>query len=111
MSIFEKRYIFTSNRHSKPGMMALMFGMMSLISLFLAVGFSIKNAGENALRMGGAGFLAIIFALVGSVLGIMSLRESDVFPTLPKIGFGISLISLLLWIGVIYAGISGIGQL
>ena len=108
MSIFEKRYIFTSNRHSKTGMMALMFGMMSLISFFLAVFFSIRNADEMVERMGGVGLLAMIFAFAGLVLGLMALSESDVFRILPRTGFAISVISLLLWSGVIFVGIFGI---
>lgn len=108
MSIFEKRYIFTSNRHSKRGMMALIFGMMSLISFFLATAMSIKDASGMSSRMGGVGLIAMIFALAGLVLGIMALRENDVFPMLPRAGFAVSLISLILWVGVIYAGITGI---
>ena len=90
-------------------MMALMFGMMSLISFFLAVTFSIRNAAKMAARMGGVGLIAMIFALAGLVLGIMALRETDVFRILPRTGFAISLISLILWAGVIYIGIFGIG--
>lgn len=109
MGIFEKRYIFTSNRHSKTGMMAFMFGMMSLISFFLAVIFSIRDVERMASRMGGVGLIAMVFAVVGVVLGIMSLRETDVFRIMPRTAFAVSLISLLLWAGVIYIGAVGIG--
>ena len=109
MSIFEKRYIFTRNRHSKTGMMAFMFGMMALISFFLAVVFCIKDADAMASRMGGAGLLAMVFAFVGIVLGLKALSESDVFPMLPRVGFAVSVISMLLWASVIYIGITGIG--
>lgn len=109
MGIFDKRYIFTSNRHSKTGMMAFMFGMMSFISFFLAVMFSIRDVDKMAARMGGVGLIAMIFALVGVVLGVMSLRETDVFRIMPRTGFAVSLISLILWAGVIYIGAVGIG--
>ena len=88
--------------------MALIFGMMSLISFFLAAAVSIKDAAGMASRMGGVGLIAMIFALTGLVLGILALQENDVFPVLPRTGFAISLISLLLWAGVIYVGITGI---
>ena len=88
--------------------MALIFGMMSFISFILANVISIRSAAELASRMGGAGLIAMIFALTGLVLGILALQESDVFPFLPRIGFAISLISLILWICVIYIGIVGI---
>ena len=89
-------------------MMALIFGMMSLISFFLATAISIKNVSEMASRMGGVGLLSMILALAGLVLGILALRENDVFPLLPRSGFAISLISLIIWICVIYVGIVGI---
>ena len=88
--------------------MALIFGMMSLISFFLATAISIKNVSEMASRMGGVGLLSMILALAGLVLGILALRENDVFPLLPRGGFAISLISLIIWICVIYIGVVGI---
>ena len=42
-----------------------------------------------AARMGGVGLIAMIFALAGLVLGIMALRETDVFRILPRTGFAI----------------------
>lgn len=90
-------------------MMAFMFGMMSLISFFLAVIFSIRDVERMASRMGGVGLIAMVFAVVGVVLGIMSLRETDVFRIMPRTAFAVSLISLLLWAGVIYIGAVGIG--
>ena len=77
-------------------MMAFMFGMMALISFFLAVVFCIKDVDAMASRMGGAGLLAMVFAFV-------------VFPMLPRVGFAVSVISMLLWALVIYIGITGIG--
>lgn len=104
MAIFEKRYVFTSNRHSKKGMMAFVFGMISLISFFLAAGISIAEEAKTA-RMGGAGFFAAIFGMVGLTLGVIALQESDVFPLMPRLGFAVSLIAVLLWGGVVYVGI------
>ncbi len=108
MSIFDKKYRFTSNRHSKKGMMALIFGMISLISFFLAMIISIRTEGELAARMGGAGLFALIFAMVGLMLGFMATQEPDVFPLLPKAGFAVSVISVILWILLVYIGIVGL---
>lgn len=107
MSIFEKKYRFTSNRHSRRGMMAFIFGMISLISFFLAAVISIRSEGGMTDRMGGAGLFALIFGLVGLVLGTMSLQEPDVFPILPRVGFGVSVTAVILWLAVVYIGIVG----
>ena len=108
MSIFEKKYRWTSNRHSQRGMMALIFGMISLISFFLAAMISIRSKGGMAERMGGAGIFALIFGIVGLVLGMMALQEPDVFPILPRTGFGVSVTAVILWLTVVYIGIVGI---
>lgn len=108
MALFEKRYRFTSNKHSTKGMMALFFGMMSLISFLLATVITIGNKAETADRMGAAGFLAIIFSFIGLGLGSTALTEADVFPILPRLGFAVSIISLILWGGIIYVGFAGL---
>ncbi len=105
MAIFDKKYRFTSNRHSLKGMMALIFGMISLISFFLAAMISIKNADEMADRMGGAGLFAFIFGMAGLITGIAAVNEPDVFPILPRVGFATALIAVLLWTGVVCAGV------
>ena len=105
MAIFDKKYRFTSNRHSMKGMMAFIFVMISLISFFLAAMVSIKNAAEMADRMGGAGLFAFIFGMTGLVLGIAALKEPDVFRILPRTGFAVALIAVLLWTGIICAGV------
>ena len=104
MAIFEKKYRFTSNRHSRRGMLALIFGGISLVSFFLANVITIRNTEQMAERMGGAGFFATVFGIVGMVLGLISLKEEDVFPILPRIGFAVSLISVLLWGFLVYIG-------
>ena len=109
MAIFDSRYRFTSNRHSKKGMMALIFGMISLISFFLAVAITIRNADDIAARMGGAGLFAFIFGMTGLILGIAALKEADVFPVMPRTGFAVALAAVILWTGVICAGVFGIG--
>ena len=106
--MFEKKYRFTSNRHSTKGLMALIFGMMSLVSFFLAVSLTVANKAENASRMGAAGFLAMVFGFVGIALGSTALGESDVFPILPRLGFAIAVIAVLCWGGIIYVGFAGI---
>ena len=104
MAIFEKKYRFTSNRHSRRGMLALIFGVISIVSFFLANVITIRNTEQMAERMGGAGLFATIFGIAGMVLGLISLKEEDVFPLLPRIGFAVSLISVLLWGLLVYVG-------
>ncbi|MCR5748004.1 MAG: hypothetical protein K6G03_09875 [Lachnospiraceae bacterium] len=108
MALFEKKFRFTSNKHSTKGLMALVFGTMSMVSFFLAVIITIGDKVQYAERMGSAGFLALIFSFIGIANGSSALSETDVFPVLPRVGFAVALISLLLWGGIIYVGFAGL---
>ena len=105
MAIFDRKYRFTSSRHSLKGMMAFIFGMISLISFFLAAMITIKDTDDMGDRMGAAGLFAFIFGMTGLVLGIASLKEPDVFRILPRTGFTVALMAVLLWTGVVCAGV------
>ena len=106
--MFEKRYRFTSNKHSTRGLMALVYGTMSLVSFILSVSLTVADKAQNASRMGAAGFIAMIFGFIGIALGSTALGESDVFPILPRLGFAASVIAVLCWGGIIYVGITGL---
>ncbi len=108
MSLFDKNVRFTSNKHSKKGMMALVLGMISLISFFFAAVITIGDAQGSATRMGGVGFIAMIISISSVVTGTLAIQEKDVFPMLPRAGFVVSILSLIAWGGVIYVGIFGI---
>ncbi|MBQ9443743.1 MAG: hypothetical protein IJU43_05545 [Lachnospiraceae bacterium] len=107
MAIFEKKYRFTSNRHSKRGLMSLLFGLISVISFFVANILTIRNMTSMATRMGGVGFIASIFGIVSLVLGLSATSEPDVFPILPRWGLCMGLAAVLLWGGIVYVGILG----
>ncbi len=108
MAIFDKKYRFTSSRHSKRGLMALIFGMISFISFILANVISIRTKGGLTDRMGGVGLFALLFAFAGLISGLSALQEPDVFRILPRTAFAISLVSVILWFALIYIGIVGI---
>ncbi len=108
MSLFSKKVIFTSNRHSKKGMMALILGLISLISFFFAAVITIGDKAGSATRMGGVGFVAMIISIASVVTGVVAVQERDVFPILPRAGVIICILSFRIWGGVIYFGAVGI---
>ncbi len=86
--------------------MALVFGMISLISFFIATTVSVRTSAAMVDRMAGAGMFAFIFGTVGLMLGVSAIKEPDVFPILPKLGFAVALIAVLLWFAVLYLGVA-----
>ncbi|SKB51244.1 hypothetical protein SAMN06296386_101346 [Lachnospiraceae bacterium] len=104
----KRRYIFTSSSQSSKGIMSSVLGLISLIS-FIAVMMNVLKAGGSVgPRQGAVGFVSCLFSVAGTVLGVMSLIEPDKFRLFPRLGFTVSLLSLIAWGGIIYAGIAGI---
>ena len=59
--------------------MSTVLGAVSLFSLFLAVYGTFQNQGEALVKYGMGVLFALLFALTGIVLGIMSKMEEDKF--------------------------------
>ncbi|SFU34942.1 hypothetical protein SAMN02910342_00188 [Butyrivibrio sp. INlla21] len=88
-----ERYMFTDNRHPEKGIMSAVLGVLSVITLSLAVLFSYKNGGQALVQYAAAAFVAAIFSCIGLVLGIMSRFEKDIFKLFPNIGIILNLLS------------------
>ncbi len=106
--IGRRRYLFTINRESKRGIMASVLGVTALIAFIAAFTMTVRNNGTVSARFGTVGFVSFIFSIAGFILGIASLTEEDRFPLFPRLGFGSSLLALILWGGILYAGIAGL---
>ena len=86
--------------------MSTVCGLISLISFSITLYMVLKAGGNTGDRLGAVGFVACLFALAGLVLGIISLAEKDTFRFFPRCGFILSLLSIIAWGGIIYAGFS-----
>lgn len=102
--IFKRKYLFTSNSRSDKGIIATVCALISLISFSITLYLVLKAGGNTGDRLGAVGFVACLFAVAGLVLGIISLVEKDTFRFFPRFGFALSVISLIAWGGIIYAG-------
>ena len=97
-------YKFTSKKQSEKGIMSTILGFMSVVSFFTASSMSFRLKGGIPDRMGSVGFVSMLFAFVGAVLGCMSLREQDVFWLFPRMGTFLCVVALGLWVLVIMIG-------
>ncbi len=102
--IFKRRYLFTSNSRSDKGIIASVCGLISFISFSVTLYLVLKAGGNTGHRLGAVGFVACLFAVAGIILGIISLIEKDTFRFFPRFGLIVSIISLLAWGGIVYAG-------
>lgn len=103
-----KGYIFTNKVESKRGIMSTFFGVLSFVSLILAIYQSFRNQGADLVKYGVVGFLCLIFAGVGIVLGILARMEEDKFYLFAWIGIVLNLLTLAGISFILYAGAYGL---
>lgn len=102
----KKNYIFTNKEHPKKAIMSTILGVLSSGSLILAAYLSYVDKGAENMRYGSACFLAMIFAFVGVLLGVLGRMEKDKFYLFCYIGIvlnaaAIGLVSLILYAGAL----------
>ena len=103
-----RKYIFTSKKESKKGIMSAVLGIIALVSLFFAVYETFRNQGQALVKYGVAALFALLFALAGIVLGIMSKMEEDRFYLFSYLGIILNLLAIAGIGFIIYAGVYGI---
>ena len=103
-----RKYIFTNKKESKKGIMSAVLGIIALVSLFFAVYETFRNQGQALVKYGVAALFALLFALAGIVLGIMSKMEEDRFYLFSYLGIILNLLAIAGVGFIIYAGVYGI---
>ena len=101
-------FIFTNRNHPAKGIMSTILGILSWITVILAVQFAYENGGQSTLRYGAAGLLSFLFGLTGFVLGILSRTQKDKYYLFSYLGIGLNAAFLCLMAFILYAGIYGI---
>lgn len=99
-----KNYIYTNRKQSVKGIMSSFFGALSAISYYLCIYQSYLNKGENAQRYSTVAFFATVFMIVGFILFIFSVFESDTFWLFRIIGVVLNVIALGALSMIFYAG-------
>lgn len=101
-------YIFTNKEHPKRGILSFALGMISAVSVVLALYFAYQGGGTARVQDGAALLLAALFSVAGFVLGILSKMEPDKYYFFPYMGIIINAL-VLFGIGfILFAGVYGI---
>jgi len=95
------RYMFTDNKHPVRGIMASILGVISVVTIIVAIVLTYNAGGQAGVQSGAAAFLASCFSLVGLVLAIKSRFEKDIFKFFPNFGITINSIVILFMIYII----------
>jgi hypothetical protein len=105
----KKNYKFTNKKHSERGIMSVILGLISLISVFIALYQSYRLDGQVGFNYGIVGFIITCFALIGLVLGFLAKSEADRYLLFAYLGIGVNIAALLCVSMILYAGAYGIG--
>ena len=103
-----KRYKFTNKKHPEKGIMSTILGIISLVSVWVAVYQTFLAKGEAATNMGVVGLMITCFSVTGVVLGYISKKEQDKFMFFPYLGMVLNVIALGCVSVILYAGAYGI---
>ena len=104
----KKNYIFTNKEHPQKGIMSTVLGIISAASVLLALYFTFLNGGKAQPRYGAAVLFAVLFAIAGLVLGIMSKMEPDKYYLFSYLGLVINSMVLIGAGFILFAGAYGL---
>src|SRR5574344_1858992 len=85
MKIFRK-YKFSDKSQTLGGTISTIMGLLALASFICGLSIAFKAEGNAGLEVGSFGLLSLMLAVIGTVIGLLSFKESDKFYTLSKIG-------------------------
>ena len=74
--------------------MATILGVISNASLGIVIYLSYLSGGNAPISYGLTGLLAMLFSMVGLILGVLTVREKDIFKLFPVLGILLNLIAL-----------------
>jgi len=99
-------YIFTDKKNPKWGIMSTILGIISAVSICMAIHFTYLNKGTALMQYGAAVLLALIYAVTGVVLGVRSLMQKDIFRFFPVFGIALNTLTVagsgfILYLGII----------
>ena len=85
MKLFNK-YKFSDKSQTLGGIISLLMGLSSAGIFIYGIYISFKAHGNAGLEVGSIGLLSLMFAIMGTFIGLISFKERDKFYTLSKIG-------------------------
>lgn len=100
------RYSFTKKKHSQKGIVATVFGGISLGIFCGAALCSLAFHGKGGMYLGAMGLAALGFSVYGFILGLRSFSEKNRDQLFCKIGSVANGIFMVIWLALFLAGIS-----
>lgn len=84
--------------------MAVILGIISLISLSIVVFRTYQSGGEATVGYGLTGVLATVFSLIGLLLGILTVKDKSYYPFFSILGIVLNLLAFAFVSVILYVG-------
>lgn len=103
----KRHYIFTDKKNPPRAVMSTILGTISITTIVLVIFLTFQAEGVAKRQYGTSLLLAMIFSLVGVVLGALSKTEKDRFYFFSYLGIILNLLDLAAISVILYAGAYG----
>ena len=100
-----KGYLFTDKKHSNRAVMAVILGVISLISLGAVVFLSYRTKGEIKGSYGVTALLAVIYSVTGLLLGYVTLQNKSYYRLFPVLAVLLNALALFGLGFILYMGV------
>lgn len=89
-----RKYIYTNKKTSERAIMSTILGIISNASLGIVIYMTYLDNGETEHGYGVTAILAMIFSMIGLILGAITVRDKDYYRFFPVVGILLNVIAL-----------------
>lgn len=101
----DRKIKFTNKKHSLLGFISMLIGFIAVTLFLIAFSIAFNTKGNAGQIVGIYGGLSLLIGLLGFFLGMISLKNKDVFYTFSWIGIFINLLVWMLLICIFLIGV------
>lgn len=98
------RFIFTDKKHPWRGIFSVLISVMSFVAVILAVVLTVRGEGGATVSYAAGILLALIYAIAGLILGILSRTEREVYLLFPRLGIIMNSVAIVCIGGILFLG-------
>lgn len=100
----QRQYKFTKKKHSRLGLVSLLFGIGGIMGFILSLIFSARSRGALSPSAGIFGISFFLVSVAGLIMGIVASRDEDKFQVLPRAALLVCIAGALIWVGIYVLG-------
>lgn len=89
-----RKYIYTNKKTSERAIMSTILGIISNVSLGIVIYMAYLDNGGTEHGYGVTAILAMIFSMIGLVLGVITVKDKDYYRFFPVMGIILNAIAL-----------------